>query len=351
MRLKKNYVVCFFVLLALTLSACKSAYVPYDYKLDKYITLGEYTGISYDYVNIGVNDSDLQQAIWNDMQENGYGENVQIASGEVLQGDVLTLDIRGKIADEIDPDLAATNVSLVVGDGTFLDEFESKLIGEKIGDTSTIEVTFPDDYIKVAYAGKTAIYFVEIHSAQRLKCPELTDAIVADISNYATVAEYTDAMQKKLEQQAVVNADEEIEQLVWDKVVAGATVTEYPEKAIEYLKSRIYKEFEDAASEKEQTFSEFLKENKFTKDEFESYALNRAQKVCKEEMVMHAIARAEKLEVSSGEIKQLAQTYADTYDFASLKDLYKVHSKEMIEQTVLFQKVKDFVVASAKQIV
>ena len=51
MRLKKNYVVCFFVLLALTLSACKSAYVPYDYKLDKYITLGEYTGIRKILVN------------------------------------------------------------------------------------------------------------------------------------------------------------------------------------------------------------------------------------------------------------------------------------------------------------
>ena len=62
---------------------------------------------------------------------------------------------------------------------------------------------------------------------------------------------------------------------------------------------------------------------------------------------MYAIARQEGIEASKDEIQKLAESYLDTYGYKSVKDLYKNHSKDLIEQTILYQKVKDFVVENA----
>lgn len=351
MRFKNKCVLVLCLVLLVTLfSACNSGYVPYNYDLDKYIRLGEYKEISYQFVNIGVSDADVQQAVWQDMRENGYGQSSEIHSGEVLLGDIVTIDFTGSIDGEDVPALAATGLKLEIGSETFLDGFESGLIGQDIGEKCNLQVTFPKDYIKVAYAGKTADYEVTIHSAERVECPELTDAIVADISDDSTVDEYTAAVRSELEKQAVAEADADIEQEVWDKIVDAAQVIEYPKKAIEYLSDQTRKEFENTAAEKDQTLDEYLQSNDLTTEEFEQYVLARAQSVCKEEMVMHAIARKESIEVSAKEVKQLAQTYADTYDYKSIKELYKNYSQELVEQTLLYQKVKDFVVENAKEI-
>lgn len=338
------------LLLLVFLTGCNGGYVPYDYKLDKYIELGNYNGISCEFVNIGVTDADVQQAIWEDLRANGYGETETLTAGTVLLGDILTLDYTGFIDGVKDNALSAVGFELEVGSETFLDEFESGLIGKQIGKSCNISVTFPDVYLKTAYAGKTAEYDITIHSAKRVVCPELTDPIVVDISDYPNVEAYTDAKRKDLEEDAAVKADEEMEATLWQQVINDAKVIDYPKKAIDFLSQQTQQEFKDAAEKKSQTLKEYLADNDLTADEFLAYVDARAKEICKEEMVLHAIARKESISVSGKEINELAQSYAETYGYKSVKELYKVHSKGLVEQTLLMQKVKDFVVENAKQV-
>ncbi len=348
---RKNIAFGLIVLLCLSfLAGCSSPYVPYDYDVTKYITLGEYKGIACEFIDIGVTDADMQQAIWSDMKAKGFGEQTTVSSGDVLWGDTVLIDFSGTIDGVSDQSLGAVGYSLTIGADVFLEDFELGLIGQTIGKSCTLEVTYPKDYIKLAYAGKTAVYTVMIHSVTRLEYPELTDEIVQEISSYQTVDEYTAARRSELEKESLADADADRETEVWEKVVANATVISYPEDAIEYLTEQLTKEFEQTAAKQEMTIEEYLADNNIASDEFNAYILNRARSLCKEEMVMHAIARQEGLEVKADEIDQLAATYAENYDFDSVKELYSEYSKELIEQTLLYQKVKDFVVASAKEV-
>ncbi len=338
------------VIIVSLLAGCGSKYVPYNYSLDKYIQLGQYKGISYDFVGVNASEDALQQTINEDLKNNGYGQPGQITSGKIMTGDVVTVDFSGSIDGVVDNALSASALEIEIGAGLFLDEFEDGLVGQKIGEECKISVLFPDDYVKLAYAGKTAEYTVKILSAKRNQYPELTDDIVSEISEHKTVEEYKKAMQQKTAEDAVVAADEEREQTVWDIAVKNATVSEYPEKAINYLVEECRGEFKSKADEKEQTFTQFLEENSLTGEEFEQYLINRSQKICKEEMVVYAIARAESINVSNKEIKALAKKYMETYGYKSASELYKDYSKEKVKQSILYQKVKDFVLENAKQV-
>ncbi len=346
-KFKSLFILICILLILFSMSACQKAYQPYDYDLGKYITLGEYKGISYQPIVLDVTDADVQTRINSEMKEHGYGEDFTITSGEVLYGDVVKMDYTGKIDGKEDKSLATKGYQLVVGSDTFLEDFEMGLIGKEIGKVNELTVLFPKEYIKTAYAGKSVVFTVTIHSAERKKFPELTDEIVSDISEYKTVNEYLDAIKNDLEKEALVEAEEAKAQAIWTTVVDNAKVIEYPQQALDYLIENSNKQFEETATASGLTLEAYLQQNQTTLAEYEVYAKELAQSYCKDEMVMHSIARKEGIEVTEQEIEALAQTYTKTYGYKSIKDLYKKHSKGLIEQTILYQKVKDFVVENA----
>ncbi len=350
MKIKRRIswlIIIFLIIVSLT--GCKKEYIPYDYDISKFIALGEYKGIATEFINIGVSDGDLQQAIWMDMKEHGYGTSSKITKGKVINGDIVIIDFTGSIDGKEDSALGATGISLEIGSETFLDGFEQGLLGQTIGEKCHVDVVYPEDYIKIAYAGKTVSYEIMIHSAARMTYPELTDEIVADISSHKTVDSYYTEKRAEMEKISLRQEDERREEELWKTVVANAKVIEYPENAIEFLSKDTQKQFEEAAKEEGKTLQEYLGSNQLTDAEFSDYVLSRAKRLCKDEMVMYAIARQESIDVSEEEIKQLAQTYVDNYGYDSIKDLYSGYGKALIKQTLLYQKVKDFVVANATE--
>ena len=52
---------------------------------------------------------------------------------------------------------------LVIGSGTYIDNFEEQLIGAHPGDEVEVKVTFPDDYQATDLAGKEAVFDVTVN--------------------------------------------------------------------------------------------------------------------------------------------------------------------------------------------
>ena len=52
---------------------------------------------------------------------------------------------------------------LVIGSGSYIDDFEDQLIGAHPGETVEVNVTFPDDYSSSDLAGKDAVFTVTIN--------------------------------------------------------------------------------------------------------------------------------------------------------------------------------------------
>lgn len=83
----------------------------------------------------------------------------------VKDGDTVNIDYVGKI-DGTAFDGGSTNgkgTDLVIGSGSYIDDFEDQLVGAHPGDKVEVTVTFPDDYQAADLAGKEAVFDVTVN--------------------------------------------------------------------------------------------------------------------------------------------------------------------------------------------
>lgn len=87
----------------------------------------------------------------------------------VEDGDTVNIDYVGTIDGE-EFSGGSTNGSgtdLVIGSGSYIDDFEEQLIGAHPGDEVSVEVTFPDDYSNQELQGQDAVFTVTINGIYR----------------------------------------------------------------------------------------------------------------------------------------------------------------------------------------
>lgn len=109
-------------------------------------------------------------SVRNSQEVSAEEETSQEASAEdtsltVADGDTVNIDYVGTV-DGVEFDGGSTNgtgTDLVIGSGSYIDDFEDQLIGAHPGDEVQVEVTFPDDYGSQDLAGKDAVFAVTIN--------------------------------------------------------------------------------------------------------------------------------------------------------------------------------------------
>lgn len=90
----------------------------------------------------------------------------------VQDGDTVNIDYVGTV-DGVEFDGGSTDgngADLVIGSGTYIDDFEEQLIGSHPGDQVSVEVTFPDNYSSEELSGKDAVFEVTVKPCRRMSC-------------------------------------------------------------------------------------------------------------------------------------------------------------------------------------
>lgn len=228
-------VICAVVVLAcLAFVAIKMGW--FKGKTGNAMTLGDYSKIEVLKSAVEISDEMIDQYVNNILQSQSSTD--QITEGVVEDGDTLNIDYVGKLEEtgEVFDGGSATGQSLTIGSGMMIEGFESSLIGAKVGETTTIHVTFPEDYKSTDLAGKPASFDITVNYKSVTKTPELTDDFVKEYSaNYLekelkTVQELKDyvrdyiynyylhtAMFEDLQtKQTVTSYDEDLEKMLSD---------------------------------------------------------------------------------------------------------------------------------------
>lgn len=110
----------------------------------------------------GTDGSDTASGTDSDSDGSSYSSD---ASLTVEDGDTVNIDYVGSI-DGVEFAGGNTNgagTDLVIGSGSYIDDFEDQLIGAHPGDTVEVTVTFPDDYGNEELAGKEAVFEVVVN--------------------------------------------------------------------------------------------------------------------------------------------------------------------------------------------
>ena len=290
----------------------------YDYSnLSQYITVADYKGIKVDFKSDEFV-SALNLRYTNDLKSlNMFDKTVMPQGTAIQEGDTAQIDYEGKLDGVAFEGGTATNYSLVIGSGTFIDGFESGLIGVKSGETVDLDLTFPANYQKTDLAGKAVVFTVTVKKVVRFVYKEMTDTFAREIGNYKNLEEYKAAV-----------LSEETESYVWSKQIVGkSTVVKYPEAELQ--KNKDY--FSSILSQYTQIYSQ---------DTINSIVEERAKSLTKEELVATYIARKENL-VSAEDIQKEIDNLAANHTEKQEKDAIN---------SLIARKVNEYVLANAEYI-
>lgn len=102
-----------------------------------------------------VTDADVDEAIKRIADSNrGYAAKTEGAKAE--SGDRVTINFKGSINGELFEGGTGEGIQVVIGSNTFIPGFEEQLIGIGAGETRTLKVSFPKNYMNDKLAGQPA---------------------------------------------------------------------------------------------------------------------------------------------------------------------------------------------------
>ena len=103
-----------------------------------------------------------------------FAERIQANDRPAQLGDSLVLDFKGFLDDKLFDGGSASNFTMEkLGSANFIPGFEDQLVGMKVGETKTVDVTFPEKYGATHLAGKPAKFEVTLHSVVETKLAEV----------------------------------------------------------------------------------------------------------------------------------------------------------------------------------
>lgn len=87
--------------------------------------------------------------------------------------DMVVLDYAGTVDGVAFDGGTANGASLVLGGGQFIPGFEEQCVGQKVGETFDVNVTFPEEYPSEDLAGKAAVFTCTVSEIKTKKVPEV----------------------------------------------------------------------------------------------------------------------------------------------------------------------------------
>ncbi|BBF45147.1 cell division trigger factor [Lachnospiraceae bacterium KM106-2] len=315
------------------------------------VTLGEYIGIKVTKDKIEVSDEDVQSQIDSTLKDNAT--NVEVKDRKTIKkGDIVNIDFVGKKDGKAFDGGSATGYDLTIGSNQFIEGFEDKLIGKKVGTKQKLNLTFPTNYSNTELAGQKVVFEVTINKIQKSETPKLNDAFVKKVSKKSkTVAEYKKEVKASLESEKKTEAESNVKSDVMNKIIKNAKVKTYPKDQVKYYGYIAQTSLEQQLTQSGMTLDSYLEQIGKTQKDFEKEVESVGKSTTKQKMVFQAIAKKENIKVTDAEYKKQLKSLLSAYslkDEAALIEKYGNAPIADMKQYLLYQKVIDFVVDKAK---
>lgn len=308
----------------------KEAPSPYsEYNLDEYVTVGEYKGLEYEKPEITVSDKEIDAEIQKRLES--HKDTEKITEGKVKDGDIINVSFEGKIDGETFEGGTSDDFDITVGQTSMIDGFVEGLVGQKIGSTVTLDLTFPDPYKKnEELSGKPVTFEVNIKCKKNYVTPEYNmDFVTKNYPSYDSLEAFEEGVKADITATKTAEQDTEIRQNLWTQIMENSEAIQYPSEKDELINTTM-QSFKDDAQSQGLEWEEYLEKGGYDEqqltDNINAYAENQVL----QEMVLYSIAGKEKVEVSDEEYKEYMENMLATSGFD--EETFKSYTGQTIEE-------------------
>ena len=290
-----------------------------DFKPDKYVTLGDYTGLPTTIAAPEVTDDDIDTAIMN----SGLSDDCKVPVGDrdvVEVGDLANIDFVGTMDGEEFEGGSGAGYDLLIGSGSFVPGFEEGVVDMKVGETKDIALTFPENYYE-EMAGKDVVFAVTVNS----------------ISTYDR-----EKAREELEQSAKETYNSQVAAELIDTLKQSSTIKDAPSGMVDRMNQTLISNVTAQAG----AFVAAVYGG--TADNYEETLRTYSQDVANQYMILAAIAEKENITVTDEEVTEdiRASLGADATD-DEVASMMESIDEEAYREYLLTMKVCDFLAENA----
>lgn len=181
--------------------------------------------------------------------------------------------------------------------------FVEGLIGVGVGETKSVNVTFPEANPRKELAGVKAIFDVTVHAIQDIVLPELNDEFAQQVSESPTLPELRDTIRDRIGDESNTAQEKNINAAI-DTQLASIVDVELPESLVE---NQVKNKFASMLSSfKDNGMSDDQVKAMVTKENFELYksrSRGTVEKTLKVNFAVSKIAKEVGLEVNAEEVE------------------------------------------------
>ena len=263
-----------------------------------------------------IKESDIEERL--EMLRQRHARMVPVDEFRAVQnGDHLVVDIEAVHDGEVITSLTVKDYHLEMGRDFYLPDFDSKLIGLKIGELNTILYSLSEDFPRKELAGKSATFSITIKEAKERIIPELSDELAKEAGPYETL----DDLKKQIKEDLCLGYDmdikEELRKQIVEKIIE-ANPFEAPESLVEARIDDIVMGARQNLARQGVDMKRFPLPDKAQRDSIKPKALDQV----KAALIIKAIGEKEEIQASTEdidtEIEKRAKLLGWTSDF--LKD-------------------------------
>ena len=337
-RILSLTLVVFWLLALLTACGKNKTILFSSVDFDKALTLAEYKGITLDTSSDEYGEF-YDNVIVSDIKNNSL--YIEKTEGTVSEGDIANIDYVGKkdgVAFEGGTD---EGYDLEIGSNSFIEGFESGLIGAEIGKTIDLNLTFPEDYGNEELNGADVVFTVTVNSVQTTDGVEPKD-IYEDLG-YKTLKEYENDVKERATENYFLNL-----------VRSKSEIKEYPDEDVKTLKTQI----KDALNNNFTSYygmslESYLTQNGMTMIDFENNLLNSQIKpLIEETMPLYAILDKEGVKITDEDIEtkldELVKEYESSGTSVDAETIKKSVGEYSIENLAVQEKALEIIKENAK---
>ena len=309
------------------------------------VKLGKYKGIEIPKIEYNVSDEDIEKEIEAIADKNS--RLVTVEDRAVEDKDVAVIDFEGFVDGVAFDGGKAENHELEIGSHSFIDGFEDQVIGMKVGEEKEINVKFPEKYFSEDLAGKDAMFKVKLHEIKKKELPTIDDEFAKDVSEYDTLEELKASIRKRDEEENEHRAKHEKEDAAIKAVCDNAEV-DIPSGMIETELSRIMQDMDMNLSYQGLNLAKYLQMIGKTEEDFKKDYEEQAKESVKSRLVLEAVSKDAKIEVTDADIAEKLEELAKSYG-KSKEELEKNEElKKYVKENLSYEKTIDYILSNAK---
>ena len=270
------------------------------------VKLGQYKGVEVARRVHKVTADEVDARI--EQERKRVARSVDVTDRPLENGDKAELDYAGTVDGVAFAGGTAEHQTLVIGSNTFIPGFEEQMVGMQIGEERDLNVKFPETYHAENLKGKDAVFHVKLHAITREELPELDDDFAAEVSDFDTMKEYRESVEKTLQEAADIQADEAAKSAMVEKAVSNAEI-DVPAPMVEEKLDEMMQQMNWRMQQQGFTMEQYMKILGQSEAQMRDMYRGEAESNVRSELVMEEIIKAENIEADEADVEKLLEGY------------------------------------------